>query len=240
MPKHVTSIESDDVSNMEQNQKGRLIHSLGRAILTGDYKPGDTLPGEILYSATLGVSRGGYREAVQCLIAKGLVESRRKVGTRVLPRHRWSILDRDVLSWAFAGDVDNELLQSLFELQAANEPFAASLAAHRRDKTDLQILKAAIAEMGNYNLSVGAEQSAVLKFHESMLNASRSEAFISLGPAISNIIEWRFKNNRCNFAFNNGQLARYKRAYEAVCNSDANHAKYAMSQILNYSHYYTI
>ncbi len=88
---------------------GAIAHKLGVAILSGDYGPGHVLGAEVIAAELLGVSRTAYREAVQVLTAKGLVESRPKTGTRVLPRERWNLLDPDVLGWAFAGEPDIEL-----------------------------------------------------------------------------------------------------------------------------------
>ena len=83
---------------------GSIAHKLGVAILSGKYAPGDKLSGEVAFAEELNVSRSAYREAVQVLIAKGLVESRPKAGTKVLPRGRWNLLDPEVLAWAFAGE----------------------------------------------------------------------------------------------------------------------------------------
>ena len=82
------------------------------AIVSGEYAPGATLTGEVAFAAELNVSRSAYREAVQVLTAKGLVESRTKAGTRVLPRHRWNLLDPDVLAWAFAGEPDRQFVRA--------------------------------------------------------------------------------------------------------------------------------
>ena len=81
------------------------------------------------------------------LTAKGLVESRPKAGTRVLPRNRWNLLDPEVLAWAFAGEPDMEFIRNLFELRAIVEPAAAALAAQRRSSADLAKMKEALAGM---------------------------------------------------------------------------------------------
>src|SRR5437762_13484700 len=91
---------------------GAIARKLGADILSGNYPTGATLPTEAMATETLGVSRAAYREAVQALIAKGLVESRPKAGTRVLPRERWNLLDPDVLAWACAREPDQRPVQS--------------------------------------------------------------------------------------------------------------------------------
>ena len=101
---------------------------------------------------TLGVSRAAYREGVQVLIAKGLVESRPKAGTRVLPRDHWNLLDPDVLAWAFAREPDQRLIDSLFELRGIVEPAAAALAAERTSREDLQRMKSDWRRCGGIHL----------------------------------------------------------------------------------------
>ncbi|PYR02091.1 MAG: hypothetical protein DMG00_29810, partial [Acidobacteria bacterium] len=63
----------------EQSLHGRIVHAIGRRIVSGDLRPGDLLPAE----PELGASRTVVREAIKVLAAKGLVESRPKTGTRV-------------------------------------------------------------------------------------------------------------------------------------------------------------
>src|SRR5437762_3646065 len=113
---------------------GAIARKLGADILSGDYAAGETLPTEAMATETLGVSRAAYREAIQTLIAKGLVESRPKAGTRVLPRDRWNLLDPDVLACAFAREPDHGLIASLFELRGIVEPAHAARAAARRTR----------------------------------------------------------------------------------------------------------
>ena len=60
------------------------------------------LPNEAEWCKRLRMSRSAVREAIKMLKAKGLLHSRPKVGTRVEPRARWNLLDRDVLAWYMA------------------------------------------------------------------------------------------------------------------------------------------
>lgn len=64
---------------------GRVVEYLGRHIVSGEFPDGSRLPNESELAARLGVSRGGVREAVKALAAKGLVEPRPRLGTRALP-----------------------------------------------------------------------------------------------------------------------------------------------------------
>src|SRR5690606_35373503 len=73
--------------------RGAIAHYLGTAIVSGRIEPGARLTGEVENAEALNVSRSAYREAVQVLTAKGLVASKPKDGTRVLPRSNWNLLD---------------------------------------------------------------------------------------------------------------------------------------------------
>jgi DNA-binding FadR family transcriptional regulator len=133
--------------------RGAVAHYLGSAIVSGQIAPGEKLTGEIANAEALDVSRSAYREAVQVLTAKGLVESRPKAGTRVLPRSRWNVLDPQVLAWAFSAEPDISFVRDLFELRAVVEPAAARFAAERRDKDDLKAMKDALAKMRRHTLA---------------------------------------------------------------------------------------
>src|SRR6187551_512866 len=132
--------------------RGSIAHYLGTAIVSGQIKPGARRTGEVENAEALNVSRNAYREAVQVLTAKGLVASKTKDGTRVLPRRNWNLLDPTVLAWAFSGEPDPAFVRDLFELRAVVEPAIARLAAERRDKDDIREMKNALAEMRRHTL----------------------------------------------------------------------------------------
>src|SRR5436189_2967313 len=93
---------------------GSIARDLGVLIVSGRYRPGHILDGEVEASEQRRVSRTAYREALRILAAKGLVNSRPRVGTRVSAQEQWQLLDPDVLTWAFAGEPEPEVLHGLF------------------------------------------------------------------------------------------------------------------------------
>ncbi|WP_308462143.1 FadR/GntR family transcriptional regulator [Sphingomonas citri] len=75
-----------------------LLDLLGRAIVAGDYE-GPSFPNEKELATRHGVSRSVTREALKMLAAKGLIGTRPKSGTFVMPQEHWNLFDTDVLSW---------------------------------------------------------------------------------------------------------------------------------------------
>jgi DNA-binding FadR family transcriptional regulator len=207
---------------------GAIAHKLGVAIVSGDHQPGETLASEVSLSASLDVSRSAVREAVQALAAKGLVESRPKAGTRVLPRSRWNMLDPDVLAWAFAGEPDIQFVRSLFELRAVVEPAAARFAAQRRDRADLKALKEALAAMRRHTLATEAGRAADRDFHDAVLRATRNDVLITLSAGISAAVAWTTQFKQRARALPRNPVPDHVRVYDAIAAGDADAADAAM------------
>lgn len=212
---------------------GAIAHKLGTAIMSGEFAPGDTLSGEVAFSEALDVSRSAYREAVQALAAKGLVESRPKAGTRVLPRDRWNLLDPDVLAWAFAGDPDIQLIRSLFELRGIIEPAAARLAAERRGRADLGRIRAALAAMRRHTLATEAGRAADRDFHDAILHATRNDALIALSASIGAAVSWTTQFKQRARALPRNPIPDHARVYEAIAAGDGTAASDAMRALVD-------
>ena len=162
-----------------------LARDLGTKIVSGEYQPGESLPGEIAASQSHQVSRNAYREAVRILAAKGLVESRQKAGTLVTERDRWNILDPEVLDWALSTNPPPAFRDSLFELRSIVEPAAASLAARRRSEQDLSAIEAALDEMRAHAPDSPEGEQADERFHESIFAATGNDILSRLANIIA-------------------------------------------------------
>lgn len=211
---------------------GALLRKLGMAIVTGRYPPGSLLTDEIAFAEELQVSRGAYREALQALTSKGLVERRPKAGTRVLPRRRWNLLDPEVVGWFFSSKPDMPFIRDLFELRLVIEPAAARLAAQRRNEEDLQNMRAALAAMKLHTLATEAGRLADRDFHSALLGASRNEALATLSASIEAAVTWttRFKQRKRNLP--RDPIPDHERVLRAIAAGNARAAGKAMAQLL--------
>jgi len=212
---------------------GAIAHKLGTDILAGVFAPGDVLPGEVAFSEELEVSRSAYREAIQVLTAKGLVASRPKAGTRVLPRERWNLLDPEVLGWAFAAEPDLEFVRSLFELRAIVEPAAARLAAQRRDKADLKLMKDTLTTMRSETLTTDAGRAADREFHTAILQATRNSALLTLSASIGAAVNWTTQFKQRSRALPRNPIPDHVRVYDAIAARDGDAAAAAMHELVD-------
>ena len=211
---------------------GTIARDLGVAILTNRYQPGETLPGEIDFAQTLGVSRSAYREAVRMLIAKGLVESRTRTGTRVSPRDRWNLLDPEVLAWSFETEPSKDFVRDLFELRMIVEPAAAELAARRRDDADIQHMHEAIEGMRRHGLGNAEGQAADQRFHTAILAAAGNAPLVTLSSSIAAAVSWTtiFKQRKAGLP--RDPLPDHEKLYEAIVAGDPEAARKQMAELV--------
>jgi DNA-binding FadR family transcriptional regulator len=204
--------------------------------VSGAIAPGERLTSEVANSEKLDVSRSAYREAMQVLTAKGLVESRPKAGTRVLPRSRWNLLDPTVLAWAFSGEPNIDFVRDLFELRAMVEPEAARLAAERRDKDDLKAMKDALARMRRHTLATDAGRAADRDFHDTLLRATRNEVLCSLSASIGAAVSWTTQFKQRSRALPRDPVPDHTRVYDAIAAGDGDAASEAMRSLIELAH----
>jgi DNA-binding FadR family transcriptional regulator len=211
---------------------GQTAHEIGRRILRGDFAPGAVLPNETAFSAELKISRTALREAIKVLAAKGLVDSRPKIGTRVRPRRLWNMLDPDVLAWSFlAGDTKRHAI-ALTELRCILEPAAAALAAERATPEDLAAIAEAYDEMAAAGEDVEAAIGPDLHFHQAILTATGNEFMAPLGYLIESALLASFKLSSSFPGARTNSLPRHLAVLERLRQHDAGGAHAAMLGLL--------
>ncbi len=211
---------------------GTIARQLGIAILAGEHKPGDLLDSEIAASEQFAVSRTAYREAVRILAAKGLVDARPKVGTRINPQSKWNLLDPDVLEWTFESEPDIALLNSLFELRNVVESAAAGLAAARRSMAQLKAMRTALDGMAQYTLATPEGRQADLDFHTTLLEATDNPFIISLTSGVSAAISTTTIFKQRKRPLRRDPLPDHLRVFTAIADKDCAKAQKAMSELI--------
>jgi DNA-binding FadR family transcriptional regulator len=180
------------------------VHEIGVRIVNGELKPGDPLPDNGLVDEAA-VSRTVVREAIKVLAAKGLVESRPKVGTRVRPRRSWNLLDPDVLAWQIESGPDHEFLGQALELRRMIEPAAARLAAERATEEQVAALHDAYEAMAAAGDDLDAFMEPDLRFHNLLLEACRNELLEHMSEIFTAVL-------RTVFAYSSSSSSAYPRA----------------------------
>ncbi|MGX9135770.1 FadR/GntR family transcriptional regulator [Rummeliibacillus sp. JY-2-4R] len=163
------------------NMTEQIVQTIGKKIVHGELKAGDTLPKIEDISEHFGVSRTVVREALKILAARKMVKSNQKSGTIVLPRANWNIWDLEVMEWLCEIDLHDEpFLIYLTEIREALEPLAASLAAQRATEEDLKKIESTYKKLILTLDDPVAWSEADYEFHLSICEASHNDLLISM------------------------------------------------------------
>ncbi len=179
--------------NSIKNVHGRTLELLGEAVVAGRYPPGSVVPPEPTLCGEYGVSRTVVREAMKSLVAKGLVSTGPKVGTRVLAADQWNWFDPDVVAWQSKAGLTREFLRDLQELRRLVEPAAVRLAAERATAHDLAELEAAYAGMKDAIENGGDYVRHDLAFHQGLLRACHNRMLVQMSKALGALLRTSFE-----------------------------------------------
>jgi DNA-binding FadR family transcriptional regulator len=176
-----------------KNVHGTTLDLLGRAIVGGRYPIGASLPPEPTLCDEYGISRTIVREAVKSLVAKGLLTTGPKVGTRVQPEENWNWFDPDVVAWKSHAGLTRDFLRDLQELRRLIEPAAVSLAAERATAADIVEVEAAYAGMKLAIDEGGDYVASDLQFHQGLLRACHNRMMVQMSKALGALLRTSFE-----------------------------------------------
>lgn len=176
-----------------KNVHGSTVDHLGEAIVAGRYAAGASMPPEPTLCIQLGVSRTVIREAVKSLVAKGLVTTGPKVGTRVQPEDNWNWFDPDVMMWQSKAGLTPEFLRDLQDLRRVVEPAAVRLAAARATAADIAGIEAAFAGMKQAVELGGDYITHDMLFHQGLLRACHNRMLMQMSKALGALLRTSFE-----------------------------------------------
>ena len=210
-----------------------VLDSLGRAIVTEEMAPGQSLTLEAIQSR-YGVSRTLARDCVHTLESVGIVASRRRVGIVVLPREHWSTLAPELVRWQLEADPPGPQLGALTELRAAIERVAAAAAARRAtedQRSGLLTLATAIRAKGTTG-NVASYLDDDIAFHSLILEASHNDAFKALTGVVAEVLSGRARLTGRVQIPQPEALELHERVANAIAAGDATTAESSMRDLV--------
>jgi DNA-binding GntR family transcriptional regulator len=191
------------MSVTQESETERVTRRLRGEILDGVRKPGDRLVERELAGA-LEVSRVPVREALQALVADGLVILR--------PR-----------SWAVVREFSDSDIADLNEVRAAFEPLTFRLAAERRTREGLARLRATLDQQ----LAAARAGDGVLArrkaadFHEIVTELASNELLIEIERPLRSRMRWLLAQHDDLLAV----AGQHQQLYAAIANRDVPEAE---------------
>jgi DNA-binding FadR family transcriptional regulator len=216
-----------------------VVEALGMRITSGEYQPGDTLPNEESLCREFEVSRGVLREAAKVLCQKGLILSRPKIGTQVLPRQDWNLFDADVLIWKLQAGDKRDFMKNVIEVRRIVESEAARYAAQRADKSELRAIRDHYQEM-----SRALEQDAAydydeyllldMAFHRSILDACHNDLLSQIGYTMRHAVQTARNLDTQDLNIQRASLPFHSRMLEAIARRAPSAAYKASQQMFDH------
>ena len=216
-----------------KNVHGTTVDLLGQAIISGRYAIGASLPPEPLLCEELGVSRTVVREAVKSLVAKGLIITGPKLGTRVLPEDQWNWFDPDVVTWQSQNGLTPEFLKDLQDLRRVVEPAAVRMAAERATAQDLADIEAAFAGMKKAVEFGGDYVTFDLLFHQGLLRASHNRMLIQMSKALGALLRTSFEISTSKKDGPKSSLSMHRAVLDAVIAKEPLRAEKAILKLID-------
>ena len=147
----------------------QVLDQLRELIFRGKLQPGEKLMTERELAQAMGVSRTTIRDAIQRLVAMGLIIQRQGQGTFVRPYD--TPLETPL---AQAMKAHNATIEDLLEVRIGLECNAAALAAQRADEADIEALTQTIQEMEDEITSGRLGTVADTAFHMAIAYAAKN------------------------------------------------------------------
>ena len=217
-----------------RNLPAQIISTLGSQIVSGKIPAGSILTADSL-ELQFSVSRTVVREALKVLHDKRLTRARKKIGTIVLGRNEWNLLDPDVIHWLNDSGLVPELVKDLEEVRSSYEPWVARIAAKRRGTKDINALTAAMKRMTDAFHEDGPDSPIIgeadSEFHQALLDATQNELMKQMGLLFIPLL--KIRDEMVRHVISNGDfLTTHQATLDAIIDEDADAAEIAMRALL--------
>lgn len=216
-----------------KNMLGHTLDLLGEAIVSGRYPSGGAIPPETVLCEEFGVSRTVIREAIKSLVAKGMISTGPKVGTRVLASEQWNWFDPQVIHWHSRIGLTHAFLRDLQELRRVVEPAAVRLAAERATASDLAELEAAFAGMKQAIEHGGDYVTHDLRFHQGLLKACHNRMVIQMAKALGALLRTSFEISTAKPNGPASSLGMHRAVLDAVVARQPDKAERAILKLID-------
>ena len=213
-----------------------IVDQIEMFILNGILRDGARLPSERDLAIQMAVSRPKVREALKKLEAYGLIQIRHGEGAFVAPLIG-SALSPALIS-LYARHQDAFL--SYLEFRAAQESFAAGLAASRATKADKEILTRIIEQLEEAHKANDADASSAAdtKFHSAIIDASHNSLLVHTMASIYALTEQNLFYNRSFLRSIDGTgellLEQHREIFEAIRGGDPTRASTAAADHIDF------
>lgn len=217
----ITAIKQKRISD-------EVFDQMKEHIITGEWAPGQKIPGELELVELFGVSRVSVREAIHRLVGMGVLTIRRGEGTFVtemLPDNYMNAL-LPILMIEGAGVSD------MLEFRAIIETESARLAARRANEKDISRMEKVIKVMEKSKGNTMEFAAADVNFHVAVAMASHNSVIIKVNVIIHDMLK-KVMEEIVDITGYTGGLYYHKKIFDAIREGNEEEAATVMSEHIN-------
>ena len=217
-----------------------IVERIETLVLEGSLRPGERLPAERALAEEFGVSRPSVREAIQKLVARGLLVSRHGGGTFVNSTLGASFRDPMIELLERNPEAQRDLIEFRHTLEGA----CAYYAAQRATAPDRERLKAAFERVQDCYLQQGRisradEGRADALFHLAIAEASHNAVLLHTIRSLFELLEHNVVTNiggmlPLGSAVRDKLLAQHQTLYDAIVGGRPDDARRLASEHMDY------
>ena len=216
----------NSISGAKRSLHLHVAREIARAILSGELPQGSIIPSEMVLCEQFGISRTALREAVKLLTSKGLLQSRPKIGTRVVEKINWNFLDPQLIEWMEGLTDINDFCNQFLGFRRAIEPEACALAAQNATVEQRKELSSVFQKMSELNsapeLDIEAWIEIDIQFHRIIFFSTGNDFYLPFGNILTTMFEHyiAYSSEEGGTCFNEHRLI-----YEAIMIGDSTKAR---------------
>ncbi|MCL1142043.1 FadR/GntR family transcriptional regulator [Shewanella gaetbuli] len=216
----------NSISGSKRSLHLHVAREIARAILSGELPQNSIIPGEMALCEQFGISRTALREAVKLLTSKGLLQSRPKIGTRVVEKKHWNFLDPQLIEWMEGLTDTNHFCAQFLGFRRAIEPEACALAALNATVEQRKELSLIFQKMSELDAAPELDTDAWIQvdidFHRVIFFSTGNDFYLPFG----NILTTMFENFIAHSSEEGGTcFNEHKQIYEAIMSGNADKAR---------------
>ncbi|MGV1681692.1 FadR/GntR family transcriptional regulator [Sphingopyxis sp. NJF-3] len=223
---------ADDTKFGGQNLTKRIVHDLGKAIVTEQFTPASGFPVEAELCQQYNASRPVVREAVKMLTAKGLLRARQRAGTVVESESNWNLLDPDVLKWLLERDFSIDLLIDFTEMRMSIEPRAAGLAAYGATGPQRAAIIDASERMFAAERGQDDPLEADIAFHVAVLEASNNRFMRQFTDLSETTLRFSIRRTNAYAGVSRASAIDHQHVADAIVRGDTERAARLMRELI--------
>lgn len=209
-----------------------IAHDLMIHIVSGTYRRGESFPKESELCVEYNVSRVVIREAKKRLQTLGMLQTKKKAGSTVMPKMMWNFFNQDLFSLylEYSNDFEQQM-DSYYTLRRLLEPEITASVALRSSQQDIDYLKEKvdILRWAYQNQDASALNQADLDFHLKIYEASNN---ILVYPLANLMIPLFLKSFSVTMVEWEMGLAEHVAVFDAISTHNAEAARRAALEIV--------